>query len=293
MSEILSSYDFRIEHLEAVRNPAAGQGRRLDYEIGYERPIGRLLTTTTCIKDPQDNLIAVIRKAQKHYRLAQDIIGKLTEMGGMTSTGGTTGITGTGGRTSTGGIDSAACKWKVSTEVLTIEGRIYVSETLKIRILEHFHDIPESGHFGSARTLDYATPEFFGHDKDGATRKYVAGCQVCHRVKAPKHAKYGTNMLIELPSRPWEGLTMDFITDQPESAALSYTGIAVIIDRLTKYVIYLPCRKVIDSPELARLFFEHIIFKHSIPDHVITDLGMQFTCCFWARACSHLSDVYH
>ena len=44
---------------------------------------------------------------------------------------------------------------------------------------------------------------------------------------------------------------MDFVTDLPESMASGYTGILVIVDRLTKMAIYLPCRKDIDSPELA------------------------------------------
>ena len=52
-----------------------------------------MLATATCIEDPQDDLLVAIPEAQKHDRLAQDTIGKLT---------------GTGGTTGTGGIDSAA-----------------------------------------------------------------------------------------------------------------------------------------------------------------------------------------
>jgi hypothetical protein len=91
------------------------------------------------------------------------------------------------------------------------------------------------------------------------------------------------------PSAPWQGITMDFVTDLPESTASGYTGIAVIVDRLTKMAMYLPCRKDIDSPELARMFFEHVICKHGIPDNIITDRGPQFTSLFWDRVCSHLS----
>jgi len=44
---------------------------------------------------------------------------------------------------------------------------------------------------------------------------------------------------------------MDFVTDLPESTASGYAGILVIVDFLTKMATYLPCREVIDSPELA------------------------------------------
>jgi hypothetical protein len=82
---------------------------------------------------------------------------------------------------------------------------------------------------------------------------------------------------------------MDFVTDLPESTASAYSGILVIVDRLTKMAIYLPCRKDIDSPELARMFFEHVICKHGVPDNIITDRGTQFTSRFWNRVCSHMS----
>jgi hypothetical protein len=46
-AEILSAYDFTIEHLDGTKNPADGPSRRPDYEEGYERPSARLLATCT------------------------------------------------------------------------------------------------------------------------------------------------------------------------------------------------------------------------------------------------------
>jgi hypothetical protein len=44
-----------------------------------------------------------------------------------------------------------------------------------------------------------------------------------------------------------------------------------------KMAIYLPCWKDIDRPELARLFFKHVICKRGVPDNIVTDRGTQFT----------------
>jgi hypothetical protein len=41
--------------------------------------------------------------------------------------------------------------------------------------------------------------------------------------------------------------------------------------------IYLLCRKDIDSPELARMFFEHVICTRGVPDNIVTDRGKEFT----------------
>jgi hypothetical protein len=97
------------------------------------------------------------------------------------------------------------------------------------------------------------------------------------------------NMPWEIPSLQWEGVTMNFVTHLPESTASGYTGILIIVDRLTKMAIYLPCRKDIDTPELAWLFIEHAICKCGVLDNIVTDRGTQFTCRFWTRVCSHLS----
>jgi hypothetical protein len=42
-------------------------------------------------------------------------------------------------------------------------------------------------------------------------------------------------------------------------------------------------------PRHPRLFFEHVICKHGIPDDIITDRGTQFVNRFWERVCSHMS----
>jgi hypothetical protein len=41
--------------------------------------------------------------------------------------------------------------------------------------------------------------------------------------------------------------------------------------------IYLPCRQDIDSPELARMFFEHMIRKCGVPDNIVTKRGKEFS----------------
>jgi hypothetical protein len=47
------------------------------------------------------------------------------------------------------------------------------------------------------------------------------------------------------------------------------------MDQLTKMAIYILCQKDIDSPELAQLFLEHVIYKCGVPDNLVTDCGTQ------------------
>jgi hypothetical protein len=182
-------------------------------------------------------------------------------------------------------------EWKVTTNVLTYEGRIYVpkDDLLRNKVISRFHDNPDSGHIGALKTAELVPRDFYWPTMDATVRKYIAGCEPCHRLKAPRHAHHGTNMPLPPLSRPWEGVTRDFVMDLAESTASGYTGILVIIDRLTKMAIYLPCRTDIDSPELARMFFKYVVCNHGVPDNILTDRGKDFTSRFWKPVCSHLS----
>jgi hypothetical protein len=272
-SEVLSAYDFVSKHLEGSKNLADGPSRRPDYKIGYKSLVTRLLATVSV--EPYNDLMPAVITAQASDPLAADISAKLVD------------------RPMIVGTDTAKeeSQWKVVAGVLTYERRIYVPavDSLHGKVISLFHDNPDSGHFGALKTIELVSRDFNWPVMDSCVRKYVSGCEVCHRIKAPQQARHGINMPLEAPSRPWEGVTMDFVTDLPESTASGYTGIHVIVDRLTKMSIYLPCRKDIDSPELARLFFKHVICKRGVPDNIVTDRSTQFTSRFWTRVYSHWS----
>jgi hypothetical protein len=92
-AEILSAYDFTIEHLDGTKNPADGPSRRPDYEEGYERPSARLLSTSTStsyqylfanaveIEPIEKDLLAEIIESQKTDGLATELLGKLDKRG--------------------------------------------------------------------------------------------------------------------------------------------------------------------------------------------------------------------
>ena len=62
---------------------------------------------------------------------------------------------------------------------------------------------------------------------------------------------------------------MDFIEQLPSSSG--FTAILVVMDQLSKQVIFIPTHDTITSPELAQLFLLHVFTKHGIPAHVTSD----------------------
>ena len=72
---------------------------------------------------------------------------------------------------------------------------------------------------------------------------------------------------------------MDFIKKLLSSSR--FDTILVIVDWLTKQVIFIPVHDTITSADLACLFVLHMFSKHSVPSHVISDRGLEFVSNFF------------
>ena len=72
---------------------------------------------------------------------------------------------------------------------------------------------------------------------------------------------------------------MDFIEKLPSSSR--FDTILVIVDRLTKQVIFIPAHDTITSTDLACLFVLHVFSKHGVPSHVTSDRGSEFVSNFF------------
>lgn len=152
------------------------------------------------------------------------------------------------------------------------------------------HDDPQGGHFGEKRTLDAIRRKYYWHGMAGDIKEYVKTCDVCQRTRVHRHREYGEMEQVSRPTRPFEPVTMDFITGLPPSTwnGKVYDAILVIVDVFTKWSIYVPCRKDIDAPELAELLLVHLNAFVGMPRNLVSDRGSLFTSKFWSSLCYYL-----
>nr|GFB07543.1 putative reverse transcriptase domain-containing protein [Tanacetum cinerariifolium] len=78
----------------------------------------------------------------------------------------------------------------------------------------------------------------------------------------------------------WDNVTMDFVTKLPKSSQ-GYDTIWVIVDRLTKSVIFTPIRETDSMDKLARIYLKEVVTKHGIPVSIISDRDPRFVSNFW------------
>src|SRR6266481_4636907 len=110
-------------------------------------------------------------------------------------------------------------------------------------------------------------------------KDYMASCTTCAHAKSPRHKPYGKLKQLPIPSRPWSSISMDFIEQLPNSEGFS--AILVIIDHLTKQVIFIPSHDMVDAPQVAWLFLIHVFSKHGVPAHITSHQGSEFVSHFF------------
>ncbi|QRV83886.1 Retrovirus-related Pol polyprotein from transposon [Ceratobasidium sp. AG-Ba] len=119
---------------------------------------------------------------------------------------------------------------------------------------------------------------------ESTIKDYIRQCDLCQKAKPKRHGQRGFLQSIPIPSQPFEVVTMDFITDLPESNG--YDAILTIVDKLTKYTHFIPCKKSINEVETAQLFHDHIWSHYGLPRQIITDRDSRWTGSFWEHLTS-------
>jgi hypothetical protein len=153
--------------------------------------------------------------------------------------------------------------------LLRYNGSVYIPQVKAVRdeIIRTNRDDPQGGHFGRARTTDALCRKYYWRGMVKDIRKYVQTCDICQRNKIHRHKEYGLLEPLPTPSRPFETITLDFVTGLPPSMwrGKVYDAILVIVDAYTKWSIYIPCRKDLDAREFAEIILERVCGNFGMP----------------------------
>jgi hypothetical protein len=148
--------------------------------------------------------------------------------------------------------------------------RLVVPDSLRLGIMNEVHNtIMEAAHGGYAKTYNHIASIYYWPRMSQEIKRYVSTCDICQKAKPRRHAPFRMLQPIPIPSQPFEVVSMDFIPELPESEG--FDNVLVIVDKLTKYALFIPRTTTITKKGTAKLFFEHVITQYGIPRQVITD----------------------
>ena len=156
-------------------------------------------------------------------------------------------------------------------DLLFVKGRCYVpsNKELKNKILKAEHDSRVAGHYGQFKTLEWIKANFYWPKMDQEVEEYVRSCDSCQRNKATQHKKYGLLDSLDIPNRPWDDISLDFIVPLPESSG--HTKIWVVVDRFSMMAHFIPLSTDTPIKEIANIFLREIWHLHELPNSVVLD----------------------
>ncbi|GKB52217.1 putative reverse transcriptase domain-containing protein [Tanacetum coccineum] len=165
---------------------------------------------------------------------------------------------------------------------LCLNGRSWLPcySDLRTLIMHESHKSKYLIHPGSDKMYQDMKKLYWWPNMKADIATYVSKCLTCAKVKAEHQRPSGLLVQPEIPQWKWENITMDFITKLPKSSQ-GYDTIWVIVDRLTKSVIFVPMRETDPMEKLARMYLKEVVTRHEIPVSIICDRDPRFASKFW------------
>ncbi|GKV36196.1 hypothetical protein SLEP1_g44351 [Rubroshorea leprosula] len=159
--------------------------------------------------------------------------------------------------------------WCNDGALFTVGNRLYIPkwENLRRELMKECHDSRWAGHPGIKRTMALVEELYYWPRMRDDVEAYVRTCLVCQQDKIEQRQPGGLLEPLPGPERPWECVTMDFISALPQSEGCG--SILVVVDRFSKYGTFIPAPRDCKAEEAARLFFKHVIFRGAIKGNLI------------------------
>lgn len=156
-------------------------------------------------------------------------------------------------------------------------------ENLATELIKEAHTQVSTAHPGRDKTYHLLRPRYYWKNMLSDIERYIRNCNVCRRCHAPRDKTPGMLHPLPVPQRPWQHITMDFKSAPKDKHG--FDNIYVVIDRLSKQAVSIPCHKEVTAEGMARLFIRYIYSYFGPPDSIVSDRGPQFISRFWKEFC--------
>ncbi|GJT04569.1 putative nucleotidyltransferase, ribonuclease H [Tanacetum coccineum] len=148
--------------------------------------------------------------------------------------------------------------------------------SLRLKIIKELHG---EGHVGRHRTLQLVQASYFWPTMRKEVDRYVKRCRIC-QVSKGTTTNAGLYMPLHVPLQPWVDISMDFVLGLPRTQR-GNDSIFVVVDRFSKMVHFIPCKKTTNAVNVAQLFFRDVYRLHGLPSSIVSDRDTRFLSHFW------------
>ncbi|KAK3516699.1 hypothetical protein QTP70_022492, partial [Hemibagrus guttatus] len=175
--------------------------------------------------------------------------------------------------------------------------RTFVSQLFRQQVMQWVHEAPSSGHPVIHHSMQLTRRRFWWPSLGSDVEEYVLACPTCAQSRTSRHLPEGLLEPLPIPRRPWSHLSVDFLTDLPDSGG--FTAVMVVVDRFSKGCRLIPLDGLPTAMQTADAMFQHVFRNFGLPEDIVSDRGPQFTSQVWGALCGclgigvSLSSGYH
>jgi RNase H-like domain found in reverse transcriptase/Reverse transcriptase (RNA-dependent DNA polymerase)/Integrase zinc binding domain/Integrase core domain/Retroviral aspartyl protease len=159
-------------------------------------------------------------------------------------------------------------------KVYVPHGAVESGKSLRHQLIYEFHDSPIAGHFGFAKCIAALGQHYYWPNMEADVKTYIACCDVCQRIKPTKQPNPPAHPL-PVPDRPFEHITLDWVTGFPQSG--SYNAVLNVVDRFTKWAIVIPCDKEMKGHDFCDALWTHVFAWIGLPASITGDRDTRIT----------------
>jgi hypothetical protein len=141
-----------------------------------------------------------------------------------------------------------------------------------------------AGHFKVEKTVAMLQKHFYSLKLRQEVIKYIRSCTACAIAK-PTNKKQGLYTPLPTPDKPWESISMDYMSGLP-STKWGNDCVFVVVDRFYKMAILVACKKNIIVEATPKLFFERVWVYFGIPQTIFSYRDSRFLSTFWSSLSS-------
>ncbi|KAL1022407.1 hypothetical protein UPYG_G00026550, partial [Umbra pygmaea] len=150
-------------------------------------------------------------------------------------------------------------------------------------VLKWAHSSNLTCHPGINRTKAFLCRRFWWPTVHDDVRSFVSACPTCALNKGSTQPSSGLLHPLSIPRCPWSHVCLDFVTGLPPSDG--NTVILTVVDRFTKFALYLSLTKLPTAKEMADILVKEVFHQYGLPVDVVSDRGPQFTSVVWREFC--------
>jgi hypothetical protein len=157
-------------------------------------------------------------------------------------------------------------------------GHLCVPTRDRAKMIWEAHYSQMAGHFGVEKIVAILQKHFYWPKLQKDINKYIRYCISCV-ISMPTIKKQGVYTHIPTPERPWESISMDYMSGLP-STKKGNDCVFVVVDQFSKMAILTTCKKSIIATDTVNLFFERVWVHFGIPQTIISYRNNMFLNTF-------------